>query len=66
MLFFFVQLLDGFDTTADNVEGKLIPFMEVSGFSSVSETARFFTPLGILSTYKAHKLSPHNAIPPTN
>lgn len=29
---FFVQILDGFDTTCDNVKGKLPKFIEQSGF----------------------------------
>jgi len=48
-----VQLLDGFQTTADNVHGRLIPFMQEAGFTSVAETHRAMTPFGTLSLYRA-------------
>lgn len=54
-LFFFVQLLDGFETTADNVAGKLPAFTAECGFIDVSETRRFATPLGTISLYHARK-----------
>lgn len=53
-LFVLVQLLDGFETTADNVAGRLPEFMRQAGFSDVSETQRFATPLGTISLYRAH------------
>lgn len=48
-----VQLLDGFRTTSDNAHGRLIPFMQEAGFTSVAETCRYLTPFGILSLYRA-------------
>lgn len=54
-LFFLVQLLDGFATTADNVAGKLPELMREAGFSDVSEQRRFATPLGTISLYGAIK-----------
>lgn len=48
-----VQLLDGFQTTTDNVRGLLIPFMQEASFSSVAETGRVPTLLGTLSLYRA-------------
>ena len=48
-----VQFLDGFGTTTDNVRGRLIPFMQEAGFSSVAETGRASTLLGTLSLYRA-------------
>jgi SAM-dependent methyltransferase len=54
-LFLLVQLLDGFETTADNVAGRLPEFMGQAGFTDVSETQRFATPLGTISLYRATK-----------
>jgi SAM-dependent methyltransferase len=54
-LFVLVQLLDGFETTGDNVAGLLPAFMSECGFSNVSETRRFATPLGTIALYTAHK-----------
>lgn len=48
-----VQLLDGFQTTWDNVRGLLIPLMEEAGFAEVSETHREMTVFGTLSFYRA-------------
>ena len=48
-----VQVLDGFRTTADNVRGLLLPFMQEAGFTEVAETHRAMTPLGTLSLYRA-------------
>jgi SAM-dependent methyltransferase len=48
-----VQLLDGFETTADNVAGRLVPMMEEAGFVSVAETRREPTVFGTLSLYRA-------------
>lgn len=55
LLFFVVQILDGFDTTADNVQGMLPLLMQEAKFIEVSETQRILTPLGILSLYTATK-----------
>lgn len=51
-LFLGIQLLDGFDTTADNVAGYLPEFMRDSGFTEVEETHRFATMFGTLSLYR--------------
>ncbi|MGE0682512.1 MAG: class I SAM-dependent methyltransferase [Candidatus Binatia bacterium] len=53
LAFLGVQLLDGFQTTADNVYGRLIPLMREAGFASVAETHHAMTPLGTLSLYRA-------------
>lgn len=53
VLFYLVQLLDGFETTADNVAGRLPQFMRECGFVDVAETRRFATPLGTISLYRA-------------
>ncbi|MGH7326592.1 MAG: class I SAM-dependent methyltransferase [Candidatus Rokuibacteriota bacterium] len=48
-----VQLLDGFETTSDNVRGRLLPMMRDASFVSVAETHRERTILGTLSLYRA-------------
>ncbi len=50
-----IQALDGFRTTADNVQGRLIPFMREAGFLSVQETHRAATVGGTLALYRATK-----------
>ena len=53
LAFLGVQLLDGFESTSDNVEGRLIPLLEEAGFESVEETQREMTLFGTLSLYRA-------------
>ncbi len=50
--FLSVQLLDGFETTSDNVRGRLLPLMREAGFEA-SETRRERTLFGTLSLYQA-------------
>jgi ubiquinone/menaquinone biosynthesis C-methylase UbiE len=47
-----VQLLDGFETTGDNVAGRLPTLLEEAGFRDVRETHRQMTVLGTLSFYR--------------
>jgi ubiquinone/menaquinone biosynthesis C-methylase UbiE len=54
-VFYGVQLLDGFETTNDNVKGLLPKFIEMAGFKNVVETAFINTSLGTYSYYKAIK-----------
>jgi ubiquinone/menaquinone biosynthesis C-methylase UbiE len=51
--FYGIQLLDGFENTADNVRGLLPQFARDSGFSTVEETRSFATMFGTLSLYRA-------------
>ena len=53
LAFLGVQLLDGFETTRDSVQGRLIPLMEEAGFQLVCETEREKTVFGTLSLYRA-------------
>ncbi|MEE8110835.1 MAG: class I SAM-dependent methyltransferase [bacterium] len=55
LAFFAVQLLDGFETTSDNVRGRLIPLMQGTGFIGVVETSRMMTAFGTLSFSRAVK-----------
>ncbi|MCH7868182.1 MAG: class I SAM-dependent methyltransferase [Myxococcales bacterium] len=51
--FFAVQLLDGFETTAENVAQGLVPCIDEAGFSNSEETHREATMFGTLSLYRA-------------
>jgi ubiquinone/menaquinone biosynthesis C-methylase UbiE len=53
--FLAIQLLDGFDTTTDNVAGMLPLLFESAGFHHVEETCRIPTVFGIVSLYRAVK-----------
>lgn len=48
-----VQLLDGFETTADNVAGRLPTLIAEAGFREVEETHRQRTAFGTLSLLSA-------------
>jgi len=50
-----IQLLDGFTTTADNVNGLLPTLIQKAGFEDVCETQRFSTIFGTMSLYRARK-----------
>jgi ubiquinone/menaquinone biosynthesis C-methylase UbiE len=54
-LFFFIQILDGFKNTQDNVTGKLIPLFEQSGFIEVKQKNTFSTMFGTMALYSAVK-----------
>jgi SAM-dependent methyltransferase len=54
--FYLVQLLDGFENTADHVKGLLPAYIENAGFSSVEETRQYTTLFGSLSLYIAKKM----------
>lgn len=55
MAFLLVRMLDGFETTADNVRGLLPQFFRAAGFEDVEESARYMTIVGTLSLYRARK-----------
>ena len=48
-----IRLLDGAETTGDNLDGRLPALMEEAGFTSVAETDRLMTAFGTLSLYRA-------------
>ncbi|MDH3588791.1 MAG: class I SAM-dependent methyltransferase [Gammaproteobacteria bacterium] len=54
-LFFSIQLLDGFETTADNLRGKLPAYFADAGFQNVLSTQQIETIFGTLSLYQAEK-----------
>lgn len=47
-----IQALDGFETTSDNVRGRLPDLMREAGFGEVEETQRRMTVYGTLSFYR--------------
>jgi ubiquinone/menaquinone biosynthesis C-methylase UbiE len=53
--FLSVQLLDGFETTTDNVQGKLPQIFKDAGFIEVEQTEVFVTVLGTLALFKVRK-----------
>lgn len=55
MAFLAVQLLDGFETTSDNVRGLLPVLMLQAGFVDVYWAARFATMFGTLALLRACK-----------
>ena len=57
IMFYFVQILDGFATTKDNVDGKLPTYVEKSGFMDVVETGYINTKIGTYCYYKGMKRS---------
>lgn len=53
--FLSVQLLDGFETTKDNVKGRLPGMIMEAGFSDVVEHVRYHTVFGVIALYRAVK-----------
>ena len=53
--FYAVQLLDGFKTTNDNVNGLMPQYISRAGFQNVSETDYINTAIGTYSYYTANK-----------
>lgn len=54
-LFYLVQLLDGFETTADSVRGILPELLYEAGFDNVEETGKYKTVFGTLRMWRAVK-----------
>ena len=55
LLYYQIQLLDGFATTAENIEGKLPELMEKVGFLSVQTKTEVSTMFGTMTLYQALK-----------
>ena len=55
LLFYPVQLLDGFETTADNANGLLPEIFETAGFHSVRTLSEIRTVCGTVALYSAVK-----------
>ena len=53
--FLAVRLLDGFETTEDNVKGLLPELFAQPGFEDIQESGRYMTVFGTLLLYKALK-----------
>ena len=56
-LFLFIQLLDGFKNTQDNVSGRLVELFKGAGFSEVAQQQTFSTVFGTVTLYRAVKRS---------
>lgn len=54
-LFLMIQCLDGFETTRDNVAGRLVTLFEQAGFVDVAERQSFGTIFGTMALYRALK-----------
>ena len=57
-----VRLLDGFDVTRDNAEGRLPTLMHAAGFHLIHETGRVETILGTLQLLAAQRSGTGNAL----
>lgn len=55
LLFYLVQLLDGFKTTNDSVLGNLPQLLYEAGFDNVEETGKYKTVFGTLRMWRATK-----------
>lgn len=55
ILFYLVQIFDGFETTTDNVKGVLPQLMKKAGFHDVSIVEEVSTIFGTMTLYKATK-----------
>ena len=57
LLFGLVQLLDGFETTDDNLHGLLPGMLEASGFSNPQLIRNMTTPLGTIAIIRASSVT---------
>jgi len=55
LAFLLVQLLDGFKTTTDNVNGLLPDFFSQAGLQDAQQTARYATMFGTMALHKVRK-----------
>lgn len=53
--FLLVRMLDGFETTADSVEGRLPQLISEAGFTDVRQTQSWNTVLGTIGLFAAQK-----------
>lgn len=56
LLFYQIQLFDGFATTQENVDGKLPQYIHNAGFSDVQVGRCFNTVFGTLALYRASRI----------
>lgn len=56
-LFLSIQLLDGFETTDDNVAGRLPSLMAAAGFKGVNAVGHIQTMYGTLTLFRAAKIN---------
>lgn len=53
---YFIQMLDGFETTTDNFNGLLPKLLADTGFENIKETNSFNTLFGTIRLHKARKI----------
>jgi len=61
ILFVLVQLVDGFETTDDNLRGLLPGMLEAAGFSAPQLIRNMMTPLGTIAIIRASECGPRVA-----
>ena len=54
-LFYFIQLLDGFENTRENIEGRLPEIMQRAGFRDETTGREFSTMFGTMTLYSGEK-----------
>jgi hypothetical protein len=55
LMFYTVQIVDGFENTRDNVDGRLGQFFKHAGFREVAMLTKVNTCLGTIALYRAVK-----------
>ena len=55
LAFYIVQLLDGFKTTSENVQGRLPHIFQEAGFLKVTESAKIDTAFGTMRIYSVYR-----------
>lgn len=55
LLFFSIQILDGFETTKDNINGSMMVYMSVSNFKDINFHSPFNTVFGTLAVHSGIK-----------
>lgn len=62
ILFYVVQILDGFKTTSDNVKGLMPDYISSAGFYEVQELSHINTKIGSYCYYKGSKINSNDTI----
>jgi hypothetical protein len=50
-----IRVIDGFETTSDNLQGHLGNLLKENGFAKVEKTGHFNTVLGTIRLFRAFK-----------
>ena len=60
VMFYAVQILDGFPNTRDHAQGRLGQFVQAAGFRDVAMAAKLDTCLGTIALFRAYKATSRN------